>query len=627
MKRGLASGLIAAGIALLATAVYAQTLGFDFINYDDPRFVSENLQIARGLSFETVRWSLTTGDFDSWIPLTIWSYLLDVELYGIDATGFHLTNLVLHLINAVLLFAVLAKLTRTRWPSALAAAVFAVHPIHVESVAWVAERKGLLSATAWLGALWLYADYSARRTAAAYCAVAGALVLSLMAKPMAVTLPFVFLLLDAWPLGRCRAERTRSLLIEKLPFFAFVAAVCVATLVIERSAGAMEFVEQRSIATRTANALVAYTGYLKNVFWPFSLAAHYPHREADFSLLHVLFSGLALLALTAMAVHQRSRRPHLLIGWLWFLGTLVPVIGLVPVGQQAMADRYAYLPCIGIYIAAAWEVAALRERFGSQSIALAGLSFGVIVLLAFRAHDQASHWRTSRMLFEHSLEVTERNARAHIQLGAVALAEGEYEDSLGQYEAAIAIAPTSANALAGAGLSLHRLGRSAEAEASLRRAFEIDPSRAKVASGLSIVLRALGKSDEAITLMEGALSRDPTNRLARTNLANSYLSAGRPEAAIAQYRTILAQSPSDGATLIRLGVAHLKLGQFQAAILALEQGVTILPQHAGGHSNLALAYAGAGRIAEAREQCREALKIDPGLHAVQQLLDELEKVD
>ena len=407
--------------------MYAQVGGFGFVNFDDPDYVAENPHVRGGITADGVRWAFTSGDAANWFPLTRLSHMLDVELFGLRAGWHHLVNVLIHALAALLLFGFLNRATQARWPSALAAFLFALHPLHVESVAWIAERKDVLSALFWFLALWAYVRGRKWLVLAAFC-------LGLMAKLMIVTLPFVLLLMDVWPLRRPRAA---SLIWGKLPLFALSAAAAVATYLVQRESGAVQALEQFPLGLRIENALVTYLVYLLRTIWPARLAAFYPY-PAHIPLWQAALAAAPLAGITAAVLRLRRDRPYLAVGWLWFLGTLVPVIGLVQVGAQARADRYMYVPMAGLAIMLSWGIAELQWKWAPATAA----TF-VAVCMALTA-VQAGYWRSSETLFGHALDVTEGNYLAHHNLG-VALAEdpSRTSEAIAQYQAALDIQRTT----------------------------------------------------------------------------------------------------------------------------------------------------------------------------------------
>src|SRR6266850_2611079 len=437
-KRGLVVGICAV-LAAITWLIFGQTLAHDFVNYDDEIYVYDNAKVAAGLSLQRMVWAFTHTVCANWHPLTVISHMLDCQLYGLKPAGHHFTNVLLHTIAVILLFLVLRRMTGTLWQSAFVAALFAIHPLHVESVAWISERKDMLSAVFFMLTLGAYTRYVHAPSRTSYLLVLLMFALGLMSKPMLVTLPFVLLLLDYWPLSRIRAPgfakgrgkpMIRSqwpivsrLITEKIPLFALSAVSSVLTWLTHlQSAGSKN---QLPFTWRFNNAVVSYVAYIWQMFWPVRLAAFYPHPNDQLALWQVLLAIAFLIAITLLAIHWRKERPYVFTGWFWYVGMLVPVIGLVQAGEQARADRYTYLPQIGLYVVIAWGIPDLilsitrRERNRSRGYALhcAATSAMIVILLSWRAFVQTSYWKNSEVLWNHALAVTGDNDVAHNNLG------------------------------------------------------------------------------------------------------------------------------------------------------------------------------------------------------------------
>jgi tetratricopeptide (TPR) repeat protein len=524
-----ARAALAALVFGLAAAVYLPIRGHAWLNYDDDQYVSRNLELQRGLGAQGIGWALTTQEGANWFPLTRLSWMLDLELHGLDAGSFLLTNLLLHALASALFFLALASLTGELPRSCFAAALFAVHPLHVESVAWISARKDVLSGVFFMLTLLAYAAVAhGRRTRAARLAVFASLALGLLAKPTLVTLPCVLLLLDAWPLGRLArggrnpdARRFGQALIEKLPLFALAAAASFITWHAQAAARVVASLERVPLGERVANALVAYAIYLRQFFWPSGLAVFYPHPGAGLALWKPLLAAALLLGLTALALRSWPRRGQLAVGWLWFLGMLVPTIGLVQVGSQAHADRYMYLPLAGLAIALAWsapELVGARRR-----AALAGAAALAIALLAVATRLQLRHWRDSVSLFEHALAVTENNHIAHVQLGAAYAEQGRLAETIRHYRDAVRIRPTYREAVNNLAWLLATardpgLREPAEAVALAERAVALtaapDPATLDT---LAAAYAAAGRFEDAVAAEQRALQEsEATEALAQT---------------------------------------------------------------------------------------------------------------
>jgi tetratricopeptide (TPR) repeat protein len=521
--------LIAAALAMLAAFPYLA--GGDlrsFINLDDDVYVFANPAVLRGVTGEGVRWAFTSFHAGNWHPLTWLSHMLDVSLYGTAARGHHLTSVVLHTANTALLFLACVRLTGVVWASGLAAALFGLHPLRVESVAWVAERKDVLSGLFFMLALLAYERFARRGGTGRYLLVVVLMALGLMAKPMLVTMPFALLLLDFWPLGRMRAaaagggsaeERAalRRLVIEKLPLFGLCAVSGAVTFLAQSAGAAVRGLTIYSPVLRLTNALVAYAGYLGKTLWPSSLAIFYPHPLAVPPWWKLAGAFLLLALVTLIAVRSRKRRPHLAVGWLWFLGLLLPVIGLVQVGAQAMADRYTYLPTIGLSLLLAWSVPAAPRAHPLPRMAAAGAAALLGALLVMSV-VQAGRWRNGETLYRHTLAVTSGNWLIHNNLANILYNSERYEEAVPHYQETLRWRPNYAAALQNLGITLTHLGRFDEALALFAKALEVEPDNPDILDNLGYTLIQAGRPAEAIPPLERALRLRPGNTRVLFNL-------------------------------------------------------------------------------------------------------------
>ena len=557
------------GLLLLAIGVaFGQTVRYEFFNLDDDTYVYENPQVSRGLSAEGIAWAFTQSHDANWHPLTWISLMLDCQVYGLSAGGYHLTNVLLHAATAVLLFLVLQRMTGDFWPGALVAALFAVHPLRVESVAWVTERKDVLSGLFFMLALWAYVGYVCHRfSLARYALLMALFALGLMAKPMLVTLPFVLLLLDYWPLGRfaggpCHGEprrgrrdlaptpphcmggdfhrgadfpdtvlgrlrSSRHLLMEKIPLFVLAAVSCVVTFWAQGQA--VVPIDRLPFPWRIANALVSYVAYLGQFFCPAGLAVYYPHPEGNLPLWQSAGALLMLACISAGALASWRRCPYLLMGWLWYLGMLVPVVGLAQVGTQAMADRFTYLPQIGLCLALAWGAADLCGTWRCRSVCSLAAAL-VLALLTVGAWRQTCFWRDSETLWSHTLACTSRNYVAHYDLGNVLAARRRFDAAIPHYRAALEIKPDDAETRNNLGAALQSQGKIDEAMAQYRQALQIKPDYARVRYNLGKLLAGRGQFKEAIAHFEQMLKLQPDHVEAQTILA--WLRATCPQASL-----------------------------------------------------------------------------------------------
>lgn len=511
---------IALGLCVLTAAAYVHSLTNGFVNFDDPVYVTSNEQIKQKFGPASLRWAFTTTEALNWHPLTWMSLQLDHRLFGMRPWGYHLTNLLLHIASTALLFAGLRQMTAAPWRSALVAALFAVHPLHVESVAWVAERKDVLSGFFWMATIWLYIGYVREPGIARYALVAVCLALGLMAKPIVVTLPCVLLLLDYWPLQRARSTQysvndskpieTRHklafLILEKVPLFLLIAGGCVMTWYAQRSGGEIRSLDEVPLETRIANAAVSYVRYLGMTVWPRGLAPFYPYPRETLPLWQVVGSAAALSGITLLAIAFLRRLPYLFVGWFWYLGTLVPVIGLVQVGEQALADRYTYLPLIGIFLAVSWGLGDMAERWlNTRKAVIPGTILGIAALVVC-TWMQVRTWHDSRSLWEHALGVTPDNPIARNNLGLALWQEsGNPAEAEEHLRVAVHLKPDYARAYNNLGMACDLQGKHKEAIAAYRQALEIHPDQSGTRYNLGISLAMDGQIDEAIEQLREAV--------------------------------------------------------------------------------------------------------------------------
>jgi Tfp pilus assembly protein PilF len=544
MRRAFVSLLL----VVLTVAVYAQVASFGFINFDDSGYVRDNAHVLDGLTPEGVVWAFTTTSQANWHPLTWLSLQLDATLGGSSPRVYHTTNLVLHTACVLLLFLLFDRMTGSPWPSAFVAALFAVHPLHVESVAWVAERKDVLSTVfglgachAWLSALEHPGIKFRALTVAAYAA-------SLLAKPMMVSLPILLLLLDVWPLRR--AEPLRRLVLEKASFFALAAGSCLVTVVVQSQGGAVQSLTHYPLSARAGNAAVSYVRYLAKAIWPANLSIYYPYPYEGLRAWEVAGAVMLLAALTYGCVRARHSAPYLLVGWLWYLVTLVPVIGIIQVGSQAMADRYTYVPLIGPFAMVAFGLADLirraRPRAGRAAVALPAMALIVVAALAAAAWRQAGYWRDSVVLFERALAVTTENAMAHNSLAYALYDRGQVDRAVEECEKAVRIAPDMGDAQSNLVQGYLAQGRMEEAAARTREALRARPNDARTHVNAGLIARMEGRDDDAMSSFREAIRLDPEEQPAHLNYGAILVAHGRLDEAIVQFQEAVRLRPSDG---------------------------------------------------------------------------------
>ncbi len=534
-------------LLLLAVAVvFGPTLQYDFVNYDDNMNVYQNAAIRHGLDADGIHWALTTRQGGLWAPVTWLSYLLDYEIYGLKPWGYHLTNVVLHAATTVLLFLVLWRMTGELWPCAFVAAVFAIHPLHVETVAWVSERKGLLSGLFFVLSLAAYLHYVRRPFSLwRYLMVAVFFAVSLMSKPMIVTLPFVLLLLDYWPLGRMAAEPLRRLIAEKIPWLLLTVAAGIASFWAEGET--VIALEKLPLSARIGNALVSYVAYLEKTFWPANLAVFYPHPGASLPMWKPLAALLVLSGITAFVLVRWRRNPCLPVGWLWYLGMLVPAIGLVQISVHAMADRYMYLPQIGLCLAATWGALYVVRSWPHRAWACGAAASLVVAGLMACAGQQTTYWRNSETLWAHTIDSTSQNALAQSNFGMALLDRGEWDAAVKRFQEAVRIDPKCEDAQCGLGVTLAKLRRFDEAVPCLEEALKLWPDSPGFKSNLGRALTSRadmlvqgGDVDGAIKDLQRAAELEPNKAATHFNLGLAFEIKGQPDKAIEQYEKALA---------------------------------------------------------------------------------------
>jgi len=616
-------------LILVNMVIYAPVPHHDFVNYDDPEYVSENPHVSGGLTRQALLWAFTTkGHGANWHPLTSLSHMLDVELYGLNAGGHHLNNLILHIVNTVLLFGVLRMMTGALGRSAFVAALFAAHPLHVESVAWVSERKDVLSTLFWMLTLWGYVWYVRRPGRDRYLAVVLLFAMGLMAKPMLVTLPFVLLLLDVWPLGRVSLgvapdpRLVRRLVWEKLPLLALAVVLSIVTFMVQQQQGAVSGLDALPLNLRVQNALVSYVAYIGKMLWPARLAAFYPYPQ----LIPGWWVGGAILGLIGVSVaviRKAWRYPYLPVGWLWYLGTLVPVIGLVQVGNQSMADRYTYIPLIGLFLMVAWGIPDLLPRWRYRSIALGTTAGLVISMCVIVARGQVQHWGNGVVLWTHALEVTTENYRAHAALGALLEDQGRVNEAIAHLSEAVRIRPDYAEVQNKLGAALADQGRVEEAIPHYFQALRFKPGIAEAHNNLGNALSGQGKVAEAIAHYTEALRINPDYALAHNGLGSALDEQGKVAEAIAHYREALRIEPNLAEAHNNLGAALASQGKADEAIQEFLEALRIKPDQANVHYNVAVMLDRKGETTEAVYHLQTALQLNPGNLEARRMLDDL----
>jgi tetratricopeptide (TPR) repeat protein len=567
---------ICLSLAAVTLAVYGQALRCQFLTFDDQAYVTENRHVLTGLTLADIGWAFRSVTAGNWHPVTMLSHMLDCQIYGLRPWGHHLTSILLHTANTVLLFLLLARMTGAVWPSACVAALFGVHPAHVESVAWVAERKDVLCAFFCLLAIWAYLNAQTSSSKYRYGWVTALLALALMSKPMAVTLPFVLLLLDYWPLERARGPdwpAWRRLATEKWPLLALSAFWCGVTVWAQGHDKAVASEVELPLLGRLAHAMISYFNYARVLVFPWHLSAYYPYNRNEPLILGAA-AAVALALVTLLSVAWAGKRPYLVVGWLWFLGMLVPVIGLVQVGGQGWADRYVYLPSIGFFVIVIWGVMECAERLPAVKLLLPLFGLALVMVTSF----ELRYWRDTRTLFGRAMEVTENNYLAMTLAGSMDADSGKLDDAIRLYRRALEIKPTYPEAHFFLGGALERKGQTAEALAEYNQALR------------------LRKDFDAAHVMVGLL----------LTKEQKYSEAE------AHYQVALESNPESAAAQSDWGMALAKQGHWQESILHYEEALRLDPTLAEAHNNLGIDYLQTGRLADGIKELRMTLKLNPG---------------
>lgn len=609
-----APGFVAsAALVAVTLAVFAPTRRFPLVDYDDIDYIADNPHVRAGLTWSGVKWAFTTGHMANWHPLTWLSHMLDVQLFGDDAGAYHAVSLLFHLLNTLLLFGVLRKMTGSLQRSAFVAALFAVHPMHVESVAWVAERKDVLSTFFWLLTMWAYVSWVREPRAWRYALLLLWFALGLASKPMLVTLPCALLLLDVWPLrrvvvGEAPRRAWLRLVTEKLPLFGLAAASSVVTYVAQRRAGAMQSFEALSLPVRIANAILAYGTYLKKLVVPSELGLLYPYQRY-LPVVTVIAVFIALTAVSVVAVRSARGRPYLAMGWFWFLGTLVPVIGIVQVGKQPMADRYTYVPSIGLFIAVVWGLSELL-RLNLPRQALAAASVLVVALYTWAARRQVEYWHSGVELWEHTIAVTEDNYLAHNNLGFDLAREGRPLEAIPHYEEAIRLSPRLSGVRSNAALALLALGRTDEAITQFEDELRLTPENYLVRANIGFALSRQGRLQEAIKQLTEAIRLKSDYVEAHNALGLALARTNDLQGAKAHYREALRFKPDFAEAHNNLGAALASEGKLDDAIVEFTEATRLKPDYVDAHNNLGVALSTQGKYDAAITQFRDALRVD-----------------
>ena len=599
--------IICVFLTIALCSVYLQVKDHQFIDFDDEQYVTENSHVLSGLNLENIKWAFTSTYATNWHPLTWISHMMDVSIFGMKPGMHHLTNVIFHILNSILLLIVLNQMTGALWRSAAVAVLFALHPLHVESVAWIAERKDVLSTFFWMLTMLSYYRYVGSRTIPKYLLMLLFFGLGLMAKPMLVTLPFVLLLLDFWPLKREELYLANNgslaelslwpkinprgilrLILEKVPLMIMALAASGVTFYAQSVGGSVNSLERVSFASRIQNVIISYVAYLWKMVWPLNLAVFYPYPKL-FNMLAVVMCLWLLFAITVIVVMSMRRLPYLFTGWFWYLGTMVPVIGIVQVGSQSMADRYTYIPLIGIFVMLTWGIPELLDKWQFKKIALATLIGIVIPILIVCSWMQVGYWKNSNTLFEHALNVTVNNDVAHYSLAKDFIDHGEFDDALKH----------------------------------CTEALKINPYNSHANNIMGLVLKKRGEISKAISYYSKAIQIDSNYVDAYNNLGSAFIDQGKNNEAVRQFSKAIAIEPECVFAYINMGVALYNQGRINEAIQSYQKAIQIKADSFEAHYNLALALLSQGKKDEAIEQFNFVLRINPGNIEVQKIISML----
>ena len=623
--------LYACGLAALVWFVFSPVIGFGFLKWDDQLYVTQNPHVLGGLTWANIVWALTSSALPYWQPLARLSHLVDVQIFGMNAAGHHAMNVAIHAVNTLLVWALFLKMTGARWRSLVVAALFAVHPLHVESVAWVAERKDVLSTAFALLAMLAYVGYVRRPSVGRYVSVAALFALALMAKPMVVTLPLVLLLLDVWPLARTTVTDSigghawRTLVREKAPLFALAAVVAIGTVVAQRGTNAMQNLATLPWTLRFVAAIQNYAAYIGHAVWPANLAAFYP-RDWHPSIAAAVAELAALAVATTVAVARRVRQPYLVVGWAWFLVTLAPVIGWLQSGEQATADRFMYVPLIGLSLIAVWGLADFAAESTSRTRVLAIAGVAVVAACAIASRRQVQVWRDDVTLWRHAVAVTDHNYLAEDLLGLALQENGDNVHAIDAYRAALADAPArepdfTALVHANVADALTRSGRPADAIAEYETALRLKADLPDAQSDLGGALVAVGRPADALPHYAAALQLRPGFAPAENGLGAALAVLGRIGDAAVHYRAALKSDPSLATAHTNLAMALVQEGHTRDAVQELLTALRIEPNHATWEFNVGSLLMRQGLPEEAAPHFTNALAIDPTFERAHQALE------
>ena len=634
--------IISLFLILAIIIAYGQVRNFDFVDFDDGSYITKNIHVQKGLTIESLIWPFTTFHSANWHPITWLSHMLDYELYGLSPMGHHWTNVQFHIANTLLLFFILFKMTGAIWRSAFVAALFALHPLHVESVAWVSERKDVLSTFFWLLTMLAYCRYVEKPVLIRYFIVLLFFVLGLMSKPMLVTLPFVLLLLDFWPLKRFQFKddrelqfgqktcfdfkRSYKLVLEKIPFFILVVISCVLTFFAQKGGGALVPLESLSLKTRIANALISYVSYVFKAIWPGNLAVYYPYSADTFPVWQICGAALLIVSVFCGAICLLRQYRYVAVGLFWYFGTLIPVIGLVQVSDQAMADRYTYIPLTGLFIIVSWGVSDLLVKWHYRKIFFGVSAVIILSVLTVCTFFQASHWRNTITLFKNAVNVTENNYKALNNVGAALIDKGKYDEALSYFDEALRIYPEKTDARNNLANMLFLQGKPDEAIFHYNEILKINPRKTDVRNNLANVLSSQGKFDEAVLYYKQAIEINPEYADAQYNLANVLSVQGKFGEAVLHYKEAIKINPEYAKAHFQLGKVLINQGKMKQAMFHFAEAIRISPDYVEGYNQIGLILAEQGKYNKAKVFFSKAIQIKPSYNEARKNIEVLNKI-
>jgi tetratricopeptide (TPR) repeat protein len=585
--------LICSLLFVLVVWVFLPTLRGNFLFFDENVYVVMNPHVNSGLNWENIAWAFSSLEYSNWHPLTWLSHMVDVQVYGLNPWGHHLTNVLLHAVNTVLVFLVFRRMTGAARRSLVVALLFGLHPLRVESVAWISERKDVLSTMFWLLAMWTYAKFAEEskgqsgKTKLFYGLTLLFFVMGLMSKTMLVTLPFVFLLLDYWPLKRWEQKNKWNLFFEKIPFFLLTITVSIIAYIAQQRSGTLQEMDSLPLSDRLGNAVISYVRYLGKFFWPENLCVYYPH-PGHWPTMKVLAASLLLICISLFAFMQRRRKPYLFTGWFWYLGTLVPVIGLVQLESQSIADRYTYVPLIGIYVVLVWGLCELTERLRQRTVLLSIFAVAAIIACVVSTRYEIGFWKDSFTLWDRAIAVTENNYIAHNNLG-ILLQPTEHEAALREFQEAARINPDFAAAQRYLADELSLRGRFDEAIAHYRKSLESEPASGWAEYGLGDIFYKKGQVDEAIVHFQKSVEAEPGYVESHESLALIFFGRKQYDKAVIQFQAVAQYEPNDAGAQSDLGVAFYRNGQINEAVSQFQKALKLEPNLPAAHTNLEFA--------------------------------------